>query len=78
MFSGLTSMTGFKLWVDQNPGAPFTFTMMPNWVPGTNKLVVTVPHGAPFPMDTTLSVTGGTPGRQACHHGYCPDGPHGK
>ena len=35
--------------------------MMPKLVPGTNKLVVTVPHGAPFPMDTTLSVTGGTP-----------------
>ena len=59
LFSGLTSMTA--LWVDQNPGAPFTFTMMPKLVPGTNKLVVTVPQGAPFPMDTTLSVTGGTP-----------------
>ncbi len=59
LFSGLTSMTA--LWVDQNPGAPFTFTMMPKLVPGTNKLVVTVAQGAPFPMETTLSVTGGTP-----------------
>ncbi len=59
LFSGLTSMTA--LWVDQNPGAPFTFTMTPNRLPGTNKLVVTVAQGAPFPMETTLSVTGGTP-----------------
>ena len=59
LFSGLTSLT--HLWLDQNPGAPFTFTMMPKPVPGTNKLVVTVAKGAPFPMDTTLSVTGGTP-----------------
>ena len=59
LFSSLTSMT--VLWLDKNPGAPFTFTMTPQLVPGTNKLVVTVPQGAPFPMDTTLSVTGGTP-----------------
>ena len=59
LFSGLTSMTG--LWLDQNPGSLFTFTMMPKLVPGTNKLVVTVAQGAPFPMDTTLIVTGGTP-----------------
>ena len=59
LFSGLTSLT--QLWLDQNPGAPFTFTMMPKLVPGTNKLVVTVAQGAPFPMETTLSVTGGTP-----------------
>ena len=49
VFSGLTGLT--TLWVDKNPGAPFTFTMMPKQIPGTNKVVVTVAPGAPFPMD---------------------------
>ena len=59
VFSGLTGLT--TLWVDQNPGAPFTFTMMAKRIPGTNKLVVTVTEGAPFPMTTTISVIGETP-----------------
>ena len=59
VFSGLTGLR--TLWVDQNPGAPFTFTMMAKRIPGTNKLVVTVAEGAPFPMTTTISVIGGTP-----------------
>ena len=59
VFSGLTGLT--TLWVDRNPGAPFTFTMMPKQIPGTNKVVVTVAQGAPFPMTTTISVIGGTP-----------------
>ena len=59
VFSGLTGLT--TLWVDRNPGAPFTFAMMPKRIPGTNKVVVTVAQGAPFPMTTTISVIGGTP-----------------
>ena len=59
VFSGLTGLT--TLWVDKNPGAPFTFTIMPKRIPGTNKVVATVAEGAPFPMTTTISVIGGTP-----------------
>ena len=59
VFSSLTGLT--TLWVDRNPGAPFTFAMMPKRIPGTNKVVVTVAQGAPFPMTTTISVIGGTP-----------------
>ena len=59
VFSGLTGLT--TLWVDKNPGAPFTFTIMPKRIPGTNKVVATVAEGAPFPMNTTISVIGGTP-----------------
>ena len=59
VFSGLTGLT--TLWVDKNPGTPFTFTMMPKRIPGTNKVVVTVAQGAPFPMTTMISVIGGTP-----------------
>ena len=59
VFTGLTGLT--TLWVDKNPGAPFTFAMMPKRIPGTNKVVATVAQGAPFPMTTTISVIGETP-----------------
>ena len=59
LFSGLSGIN--ELWLGKNPGAPFTFTMTPQPVPGTNSLVVAVPWGAPFPMETTLTVSGGTP-----------------
>ena len=58
VFSGLTGLT--TVWVDQNPGAPFTFTMMAKRIPGTNKLAVTVAEGAPFPMTATITVIGET------------------
>ena len=45
--------------MEQNPGAKFTFTMTLERVPGTNKVVVVVPEGAPFDMTTTISATGG-------------------
>ncbi len=48
------------LWMVSNPGAPFTFTMVPRQVPGTTSIVVEVAEGAPFAMSTTISVTGGS------------------
>ena len=48
------------LWMVSNPGAPFTFTMVPRQVPGTTSIVVEVAEGAPFAMTTTISVTGGS------------------
>ena len=47
------------LWLVANPGARFTFTMVPSQVPGTTGIVVEVAEGAPFAMSTTISVTGG-------------------
>ena len=47
------------LWMIANPGAPFTFTMVPSQVSGTTGIVVEVAEGAPFAMSTTISVTGG-------------------
>ena len=58
LLSGLTSLT--SLWIDQNPGSPFIFTMTPERIPGTNKVVVTVAYGAPFSMTTTISTIEGT------------------
>ena len=58
VFAGLTSL--WRLWLDENPGANFTFTMTVERGPGTNTVVVTVPQGAPFDMTTTISATGGT------------------
>ena len=55
LLSGLTSLT--SLWIDQNPGAPFVFAMIPKRIPGTNKVVVTVAYGAPFSMATTITAT---------------------
>ena len=48
------------LWMVSNPGAPFTFTMVPRQVPGTTSIVVEVAEGAPYAMTTTISVTGGS------------------
>ena len=58
VFSGLTSLD--SLFLENNPGADFSFTMTIQRVPNTNKVVVVVPEGAPFDMTTTISVTGGT------------------
>ncbi len=57
VFDGLTSLR--SLWLEENPGADFTFTMTVERIPGTNKVVVTVAQGAPFAMTTTIDVTGG-------------------
>ena len=48
------------LWMVSNPGAPFTFTMVPRQVPGTTSIVVEVAEGAPYAMTTAISVTGGS------------------
>ena len=48
------------LWLVANPGARFTFTMVPRQIPGTTSIVVEVAEGAPFAMTTTISVTGGS------------------
>ena len=57
IFAGLTSMG--QLFLEQNPGANFVFTMEVQRVANTNKVVVVVPEGAPFNMTTTISATGG-------------------
>ena len=57
VFAGLTRMQ--SLYLEQNPGAVFTFTMTLERVPNTNTVVVVVPEGAPFDMTTTISATGG-------------------
>ena len=57
VFSGLTSLEA--LYLEQNPGADFNFTMTIQRVPNTNRVVVVVPEGAPFDMTTTISATGG-------------------
>ena len=48
------------LWLVANPGARFTFAMVPRQIPGTTSIVVEVAEGAPFAMTTTISVTGGS------------------
>ena len=48
------------LWLVANPGARFTFTMVPRQIRGTTSIVVEVAEGAPFAMTTTISVTGGS------------------
>ena len=48
-----------SLYLNNNPGADFTFTMTVERVAGTNKVVVVVPLGAPFDMTTTISASGG-------------------
>ena len=57
VFSGLTSLD--SLFLENNPGADFSFTMTIQRVPNTHKVVVVVPEGAPFDMTTTISATGG-------------------
>ena len=58
LFRGLGGLE--HLWLDENPGADFTFTMAVTQVPNTHSVVVSVAEGAPFTMTTTVSVTGGT------------------
>ena len=58
VLAGLTSLD--TLWLDRNPGAPFTFRMTVDQVPGASRVVVTVPEGAPFDMTTTIGATGGS------------------
>ena len=58
VFAGLNSMN--SMWLDQNPGASFTFRMIVERVPGTDKIVVRVPEGAPFDMTTAIGATGGS------------------
>ncbi len=57
VLSGLTNLR--HLWLEKNPGADFTFGMTVERIPGTNKVVLEVPKGAPFDMTTTISATGG-------------------
>ena len=57
VFSGLTSLEA--LYLENNPGADFNFTMTIQRVPNTNRVVAVVPEGAPFDMTTTISATGG-------------------
>ena len=57
VFAGLTSMS--SLYLNNNPGADFTFTMTVERVADTNNVVVVVPLGAPFDMTTTISASGG-------------------
>ena len=57
VLAGLTRLD--TLWLDRNPGAPFTFRMTVDQVPDTSRVVVTVPKGAPFNMTTTIGATGG-------------------
>ena len=58
IFEGLTAMD--SLYLEENPGADFTFTMTVVRVAATNRVAVVVPEGAPFDMTTTISATGGT------------------
>ena len=58
VLDGVTTLSALLL--EENPGADFTFTMNVERRPGTNRVVVTVPEGAPFDMTTTISATGGT------------------
>ena len=57
VLSGLTSLQ--TLYLENNPGANFNFTMTIQRVSNTNRVVVVVPEGAPFDMTTTISATGG-------------------
>ena len=57
VFAGLTSMS--SLYLNNNSGADFTFTMTVERVADTNNVVVVVPLGAPFDMTTTISASGG-------------------
>ena len=57
VLDGLTNL--LALWLEENPGTDFTFTMSVERKPGTNNAVVTVPQGAPFDMTTTISASGG-------------------
>ncbi len=57
VFAGLTRLSRLRL--HMNPGADFTFTMIPEQV-SANKVVVKVAEGAPFAMTTTIRVAGGT------------------
>ena len=57
VLDGLTNL--LVLWLEENPGTDFTFTMSVERKPGTNNAVVTVPQGAPFDMTTTISASGG-------------------
>ena len=57
VFAGLASMN--SLYLNNNPGADFTFTMTVERVADTNNVVVVVPLGAPFDMTTTISASGG-------------------
>ncbi len=57
MLAGMTRLRDFH--IDENPGARFTFAMVPEQVSGTNKFVVRVATAAPFDMTTSVQVTGG-------------------
>ena len=56
IFEGLGALTYLR--IDENPGAPFTFTAELEARDGD--VVVKVAEGAPFDMETTLAVSGGT------------------
>ena len=58
IFEGHTRLA--YLWLDQNPGAAFTLTVVLEQIPDTNNVVVRVAEGAPFAMTTAIGVTGGT------------------
>ena len=58
VFEGLTGLTSLML--QNNPGAPFALTLVPERVGDTNNVKVKVAEGAPFPMSATLTVSGGT------------------
>ncbi len=58
VFEGHTRLS--VLWLDRNPGADFTFTMVPKQIPGTTTIVIEVTEGAPFTMTTSIGVTGGS------------------
>ena len=57
VFDGLTKLN--SLYLEDNPGASFTFTMTIERVSGADKVVVVVAEGAPFDMTTTVSASGG-------------------
>ena len=57
IFEGLGALTYLR--IDENPGAPFTFTAELEARGGD--VVVKVAEGAPFDMVTTLAASGGTP-----------------
>ena len=57
VFDGLANL--HLLYLDENPGAPFTFTAELEQQ-GGDAFVVKVAEGAPFDMEVTLSAQGGT------------------
>ena len=57
LLAGMTRLRDFH--INENPGARFTFAMVPEQVSGTNKFVVRVAKAAPFDMTTSVQVSGG-------------------